>query len=69
MQQSYESDWHSSHLGSPKEGGFRLDQIRWKDLGRKFVTKLEVSSQHASFEDTLSELEYREPSRTEHVAG
>ena len=33
-----ESDW-TSQLGGTEKGGYNLEKIRWKDLGRKYIVK------------------------------
>ena len=36
---SFESDWKSEVLGSTEKGGFNLKEIRWDDLGNKFIKR------------------------------
>ena len=37
-----DSDWNSQ-LGATEKGGYKIDQIRWTDLGRKYIFKKEKS--------------------------
>ena len=57
-----ESDWDSDNMGG-SEGGFDIGNIRWDDLGRKFMIKRGKKSRLPEI-DVTSELDSARRSRT-----